>query len=102
MDNAANRLSVFRPRRAMSTGVFPGAAEETYYVGVSLGGIMGLFTAALTPDIERFHRRRRDQLLAAAPAFDAVLRVRDGARDGRPPPSRSTPRSASACCTSNG
>ena len=35
--------------------MFPGAAEETYYVGVSLGGIMGLFTAALTPDIERFN-----------------------------------------------
>lgn len=35
-------------------GVFPGAAEEEYYYGISLGGVMGLFFAALTPDIERF------------------------------------------------
>jgi hypothetical protein len=35
-------------------GVFPGAAEEEYYYGISLGGVMGLFFSALTPDIERF------------------------------------------------
>jgi hypothetical protein len=51
-----NRLPEFqRTPGDPSTGVFPGAAEETYYFGVSLGGIMGLFTAALTPDIERFN-----------------------------------------------
>jgi len=36
-------------------GVFPGPDEDLYYVGNSLGGIMGLFLAALTPDIERFN-----------------------------------------------
>ncbi len=35
-------------------GVFPGTAEEEYYYGISLGGVMGLFFSALTPDIERF------------------------------------------------
>ena len=51
-----NRLAEFqRTPGDASTGVFPGAAAETYYFGVSLGGIMGLFTAALTPDIERFN-----------------------------------------------
>ncbi|MFP8881838.1 MAG: hypothetical protein VCE43_21400, partial [Myxococcota bacterium] len=35
-------------------GIFPGAAEDEYYYGISLGGIMGLFISALTPDIERF------------------------------------------------
>ncbi|NQZ98143.1 MAG: hypothetical protein HRU01_16650 [Myxococcales bacterium] len=34
-----------------STGVFPGPSEEELYYGVSLGGIMGLFLGALTPDI---------------------------------------------------
>lgn len=51
-----NRLNEFQTTPGdASTGVFPGAAAETYYFGVSLGGIMGLFTAALTPDIERFN-----------------------------------------------
>jgi hypothetical protein len=35
-------------------GVFPGASEEMYYYGISLGGIMGTWFSALTPDIERF------------------------------------------------
>ncbi len=35
-------------------GAFPGAGEEMYYHGISLGGIMGTFFAALTPDVERF------------------------------------------------
>jgi hypothetical protein len=37
------------------TGVFPGSGEEMFYFGASLGGIMGGFFAALTPDIERFN-----------------------------------------------
>jgi hypothetical protein len=35
-------------------GVFPGPTEDLYYYGISLGGIMGAYTAALTPDIERY------------------------------------------------
>jgi hypothetical protein len=35
-------------------GVFPGADEELYYYGISLGGIMGTWLAALTPDADRF------------------------------------------------
>ncbi len=38
-----------------ATGVFPGRDAESFYFGVSLGGIMGLFHAALSPDIERFN-----------------------------------------------
>jgi hypothetical protein len=38
-----------------ATGVFPGPGEETCYIGVSLGGIMGTLLAALTPDIQRFN-----------------------------------------------
>ncbi len=34
-------------------GVFPGPEEQTFYFGASLGGIMGLMFAALSPDIER-------------------------------------------------
>jgi pimeloyl-ACP methyl ester carboxylesterase len=34
--------------------VFPGPGEEEYYYGISLGGIMGTWLAALTPDIQRF------------------------------------------------
>jgi pimeloyl-ACP methyl ester carboxylesterase len=37
-----------------ATGVFPGQSEQVYYFGISLGGIMGTYLAALTPDIERF------------------------------------------------
>jgi hypothetical protein len=33
--------------------VFPGPDEEAFYFGASLGGIMGLMFAALSPDIER-------------------------------------------------
>ena len=36
-------------------GVLPGRDEPAFYFGVSLGGIMGTFLAALTPDIERFN-----------------------------------------------
>ncbi len=35
-------------------GVFPGAEEEMFYYGISLGGIMGTWLSALTPDVERF------------------------------------------------
>lgn len=35
-------------------GVFPGPAEEMYYYGISLGGIMGTWYAALMPDVERY------------------------------------------------
>jgi hypothetical protein len=38
-----------------SSGVFPGPSQEAFYVGVSLGGIMGLHHAALSTDIERFN-----------------------------------------------
>jgi hypothetical protein len=38
-----------------STGVLPGSSEEQFYVGISLGGIMGTWLAALTPDIQRFN-----------------------------------------------
>jgi len=33
---------------------FPGPEAEMYYYGISLGGIMGTWFSALTPDIERF------------------------------------------------
>jgi len=72
-------------------GVFPGEADptnEAYYYGISLGGIYGLFFAALTPDIERFHLDvpamnfsyllQRSTLfaapLAAGVSFESVLR----------------------------
>jgi hypothetical protein len=42
-------------QRSDGSGVFPGPSEPEFYWGVSLGGIMGLFVAALTPDIERFN-----------------------------------------------
>jgi hypothetical protein len=35
-------------------GVFPGPESEMYYYGISLGGIMGTWFSALTPDVERF------------------------------------------------
>jgi hypothetical protein len=38
-----------------SSGVFPGPGQEAFYVGISLGGIMGLHHAALSTDIERFN-----------------------------------------------
>lgn len=34
-------------------GVFPGASAPLDYFGISLGGIMGLMTAALSPDLDR-------------------------------------------------
>ncbi len=37
------------------TGIFPGPETEMFYFGSSLGGIMGLMFAALTPDVERLH-----------------------------------------------
>jgi len=39
----------------LGNGVFPGPATEMYYFGVSLGGIMGTWFAALTPDLERLN-----------------------------------------------
>jgi hypothetical protein len=41
-----------------AVGVFPGSPSvdvEMFYFGVSLGGIMGTWFAALTPDVERFN-----------------------------------------------
>jgi pimeloyl-ACP methyl ester carboxylesterase len=37
-----------------TTGVFPGPTEDLFYFGASLGGIMGTWYSALTPDAERF------------------------------------------------
>lgn len=34
-------------------GVFPGASEDMFYYGISLGGVHGTMFAALTPDVER-------------------------------------------------
>jgi len=34
--------------------VFPGPDTEMYYYGISLGGIMGTWFSALTPDVQRF------------------------------------------------
>ncbi len=52
------KLGIFNRDPAFQTpggqGVFPGPSEEMYYYGISLGGIMGGFFAALTPDVERF------------------------------------------------
>ncbi len=39
----------------VGVGILPGRSEPAFYFGVSLGGIMGTFLAALTPDIERFN-----------------------------------------------
>ncbi len=47
-----NRVPAFQ--RADGSGVFPGADEDMYYFGISLGGIMGTYLASLTPDINRF------------------------------------------------
>ena len=46
-----NRHEAFRTPNGR--GVFPGATEDVYYYGASLGGIMGTFLGALTPDVER-------------------------------------------------
>lgn len=37
------------------SGVFPGPAEEMYYFGASLGGIMGTMFASLTPDVDKLN-----------------------------------------------
>ncbi|MDX2168076.1 MAG: hypothetical protein SF182_13465 [Deltaproteobacteria bacterium] len=47
-----NRDAAFQ--RAGGAGVFPGPESEMYYYGISLGGIMGTWFSALTPDVERF------------------------------------------------
>jgi hypothetical protein len=47
-----NRDAAFR--LPSGAGAFPGPSEEMFYYGVSLGGIMGLWFSALTPDVERF------------------------------------------------
>ena len=36
-------------------GVFPGPAAEMFYYGISLGGIMGTWFAAMSPDVERLN-----------------------------------------------
>ena len=46
-DAASFRTPLGRP-------VFAGPDTEMYYYGISLGGIMGTWLSALTPDIERF------------------------------------------------
>jgi hypothetical protein len=52
------KLGLFNRHASFETspgvGVFPGPTEEMYYYGISLGGIMGTWLSALTPDIERF------------------------------------------------
>jgi hypothetical protein len=40
---------------APGVGGMPGPDDEMFYFGASLGGIMGTFFAALTPDVERFY-----------------------------------------------
>ncbi len=47
-----NRHEAFQ--RPDGTGTFPGPDEEMFYLGGSLGGIMGTYLAGLTPDIVRF------------------------------------------------
>jgi hypothetical protein len=47
-----NRDAAFRT--PANAGVFPGPDTEMYYYGISLGGIMGTWFSALTPDVERF------------------------------------------------
>ncbi len=51
------RFNAFEPFQRVAgdpaSGVFPGPEEAAYYYGISLGGIMGLLFAALTPDVER-------------------------------------------------
>ena len=42
-------------QRPDGSGVFPGASAEMFYYGVSLGGIMGTWFAALTPDLKRLN-----------------------------------------------
>jgi hypothetical protein len=52
------KLGIFNRDPAFQTspgvGVFPGPAEDAYYYGISLGGIMGTWLSSLTPDIDRF------------------------------------------------
>jgi hypothetical protein len=52
------KLGLFNRDPAFQTpsgqGVFPGPSEEMYYYGISLGGVMGTFFSAVTPDVERF------------------------------------------------
>jgi len=36
-------------------GVFPGSSVEMYYYGISLGGIMGTWFGAMSPDVERLN-----------------------------------------------
>jgi hypothetical protein len=47
-----NRHDAFRT--PADAGVFPAPDTEMYYYGISLGGIMGTWFSALTPDVERF------------------------------------------------
>jgi hypothetical protein len=52
------KLGLFNRDVAFETspgvGAFPGPSEDMYYYGISLGGIMGTWFSALTPDAERF------------------------------------------------
>jgi hypothetical protein len=48
-----NRDPAFQ--RPDGSGVFPGADTEMFYYGISLGGIMGTWFAAMTPDLERLN-----------------------------------------------
>jgi len=47
-----NRDTAFE--KSPGVGVFPGPGEDEYYYGISLGGIMGTWFSALTPDVDRF------------------------------------------------
>jgi pimeloyl-ACP methyl ester carboxylesterase len=47
-----NRDAAFQ--KPDTSGVLPGSSEDEFYFGASLGGIMGTWFAALTPDIQRF------------------------------------------------
>jgi len=42
-------------QRSDGSGVFPGPEVEEFYFGASLGGIMGLMFAALSPDVTNVH-----------------------------------------------
>jgi hypothetical protein len=65
-------------------GVFAEPADEMYYYGISLGGVMGTFLSALTPDIGKFGLdvpsinfscllQRSTQFGLGSPSFESLL-----------------------------
>ena len=81
----------------------PGPDTEMYYYGISLGGIMGTWFSALTPDIERFG------LDVPAINFSCLLQrstqfgqFEDAARERSASPIRCRRSSALGSCTSCG